>query len=45
MQKPVRYWNALRRRPLACHLALIALTLVALAVAAHVLMLDRKSVV
>lgn len=39
MQKPVRYWNALRRRPLACHLALIALTLVALAVAAHVLML------
>ena len=25
MQKPVRYWNALRRRPLACHLALIAL--------------------
>ncbi len=39
MQKPSYYWNEFKRRPLARHLTLIALTLVVLAVAAHVLML------
>lgn len=39
MQKPSRYWNELRRRPLAFHLTLIVLTLLVLAVAAHALML------
>lgn len=39
MQKPIHYWKKLKNRPLACQLTLIALTLVVMAVAAHVLML------
>lgn len=39
MEKPSYYWKELKRRPLYYHLTLIVLTLVVLAVAAHVLML------
>lgn len=39
MQKPSDYWKQLKRRPLAYHLVLIALTIVVLGVVAHILML------